>query len=93
MSAMRAPSHEHGYERAVMNVRPINATAVALALVAGASLVGCGQKGALYLPEATGEVITRPMQTSEANSAPSPDSPSSEQKKPAASPAQPPATP
>jgi predicted small lipoprotein YifL len=26
-------------------------------------LAGCGQKGALYLPESGGEVITRPMQT------------------------------
>jgi predicted small lipoprotein YifL len=27
------------------------------------ALAGCGQKGALYLPESGGEVITRPMQT------------------------------
>jgi predicted small lipoprotein YifL len=27
------------------------------------ALAGCGQKGALYLPESGGEVITRTMQT------------------------------
>ncbi len=27
-------------------------------------IAGCGQKGALYLPEAAGEVVTRPAQTS-----------------------------
>ena len=26
-------------------------------------LAGCGQKGPLYLPETTGEVVTRPTQT------------------------------
>jgi len=26
-------------------------------------LAGCGQKGPLYLPEQTGEVVTRPAQT------------------------------
>jgi predicted small lipoprotein YifL len=26
-------------------------------------LAGCGQKGPLYLPETTGEVVTRPAQT------------------------------
>jgi predicted small lipoprotein YifL len=35
---------------------------VAWALVALA-LAGCGQKGPLYLPDAGGEVITRPTQT------------------------------
>lgn len=35
------------------------------ALLAGFLVAGCGQKGALYLPEATGEVITRPAPTSE----------------------------
>jgi len=28
-----------------------------------ALLAGCGQKGPLYLPERTGEVVTRPAQT------------------------------
>jgi predicted small lipoprotein YifL len=37
----------------------VAAVAAALALAA----TGCGQKGALYLPERGGEVITRPMQT------------------------------
>jgi predicted small lipoprotein YifL len=32
-------------------------------VLAGMLITGCGQKGALYLPEATGEVITRPTQT------------------------------
>lgn len=34
------------------------------------ALAGCGQKGPLYLPEKTGEVVTRPTQTP----APAPDS-------------------
>jgi predicted small lipoprotein YifL len=38
------------------------------ALLAGAALAalllgGCGQKGPLYLPDQTGEVVTRPTQT------------------------------
>lgn len=35
------------------------AGSILLALV----LAGCGQKGPLYLPETTGEVVTRPTQT------------------------------
>lgn len=40
--------------------------ATVLALAAGlcATLAGCGQKGPLYLPERTGEVVTRPTQSS-----------------------------
>lgn len=34
------------------------------------ALAGCGQKGPLYLPEKTGEIVTRPTQTPPA--APSP---------------------
>jgi predicted small lipoprotein YifL len=33
------------------------------AILAVLVAAGCGQKGALYLPEATGEVVTRPTQT------------------------------
>jgi predicted small lipoprotein YifL len=43
---------------------------IALALL----LAGCGQKGPLYLPESTGEVVTRPAQTppeTESTTAPS----------------------
>lgn len=36
---------------------------VAAALPLSLSLAGCGQKGALYLPDAGGEVVTRPTQT------------------------------
>jgi predicted small lipoprotein YifL len=32
----------------------------ALVIAAGAVLAACGQKGPLYLPDATGEVVTRP---------------------------------
>lgn len=39
------------------------AIAVVLGVMIGAIVAGCGQKGALYLPESSGEVITRPMQT------------------------------
>ena len=35
------------------------------------ALAGCGQKGPLYLPEKTGEIVTRPAQTP----APAPASP------------------
>lgn len=66
-----------------MIMRRVASIAAAFAGTAAMLLSGCGQKGALYLPEATSEVITRPMQTPEANSAPSPDSPTPEQKKPA----------
>ena len=65
--------------------------ALALVASAGAMLAGCGQKGALYLPEATGEVITRPMQTPEEPAGEAPPTP--QQKKPASPPAEPPVTP
>jgi predicted small lipoprotein YifL len=39
------------------------ATMRGAALLTGLLIAGCGQKGALYLPEATGEVITRPAPT------------------------------
>lgn len=40
-------------------------SAVVATLVAALALAatGCGQKGALYLPDRGGEVVTRPMQT------------------------------
>jgi predicted small lipoprotein YifL len=34
-----------------------------LCVAVAASLVACGQKGPLYLPEQTGEIVTRPTQT------------------------------
>lgn len=37
--------------------------AFAAAILAVLCLAGCGQKGALYLPEAASEVVTRPTQT------------------------------
>ena len=58
-----------------MNSRTINVATVTLAALASALLAGCGQKGALYLPESTGEVITRPMQTAEPASTPAPSPP------------------
>jgi predicted small lipoprotein YifL len=36
---------------------------MALLACAVAALAGCGQKGPLYLPEQTGEIVTRPAQT------------------------------
>jgi predicted small lipoprotein YifL len=50
----------------------LSALIAALALAA----TGCGQKGALYLPERGGEVITRPMQTpAESPAAEAPEQP------------------
>jgi predicted small lipoprotein YifL len=40
-----------------------SACVAALVAALTVALTGCGQKGALYLPERGGEVITRPMQT------------------------------
>jgi predicted small lipoprotein YifL len=37
-------------------------------------LAGCGQKGPLYLPDKTGEIVTRPAQTPAETTA-APDSP------------------
>jgi predicted small lipoprotein YifL len=37
---------------------------LALGVALASALVACGQKGPLYLPEKTGEVVTRPTQTS-----------------------------
>jgi predicted small lipoprotein YifL len=76
-----------------------------LAAAASALLAGCGQKGALYLPEASGEVITRPTQTPEPaatpaspSDTPAPTPPAtqpspSETKKTETAPATPPASP
>ena len=41
---------------------------------AAALLCGCGQKGPLYLPEKTVEVVTRPAPASPAQQSSSPDS-------------------
>jgi predicted small lipoprotein YifL len=50
----------------------LSALAAALAL----SATGCGQKGALYLPDRGGEVVTRPMQTpAESPAAEAPEQP------------------
>lgn len=43
-----------------MNARRTSNVALMLAALA---VAGCGQKGALYLPEVTGEIVTRPTQT------------------------------
>ncbi len=49
-------------------------TAGCVSIVAG----GCGQRGALYLPEASSEVVTRPTQTpSSAPSQPTQTTPNS----------------
>lgn len=37
--------------------------AFAIATALATALVACGQKGPLYLPEKTGEIVTRPTQT------------------------------
>lgn len=51
-------------------------------VAAAVALTGCGQKGPLYLPEKTGEIVTRPTQTpapapapAEGESTGAPDSP------------------
>ena len=61
----------------------ITALAIATLAIAALSLAGCGQKGALYLPDAGGEIITRPTQTPAGAATPAPE--------PAATPATPPA--
>ena len=83
--------------RAALGIGPLRVAVVTLAASACAVLAGCGQKGALYLPEAGGEVITRPTQTPEAPATPEPppatQTSPSETKKPATVPATPPGTP
>ena len=79
-----------------MTARRITTSACMLVMAACTVLAGCGQKGALYLPDASGEVVTRPMQTPEATPTPTDGEATpapSEPKKPAAPPAIPPATP
>ncbi len=85
---------------AALGIGPLRVAIVTLAALACATLAGCGQKGALYLPEASGEVITRPTQTPEPSATPVPasappaaDAPPSDNRKPATAPATPPATP
>jgi predicted small lipoprotein YifL len=41
----------------------VSAWRVALFCLSLAALEGCGKKGPLYLPDATGEVVTRPAAT------------------------------
>lgn len=53
--------------------RIIGPFTVALAV---ALLTGCGQKGPLYLPEGTGEVVTRPTQTPATTAPPATTTPS-----------------
>src|SRR6185436_14799177 len=48
----------------------VKSVRLSLAIALVAALAGCGQKGPLYLPEKTGEIVTRPTQTPPA--APSP---------------------
>jgi predicted small lipoprotein YifL len=54
------------------------------AALAALLLAGCGQKGPLYLPDQTGEVVTRPTQTPEAPPAeqPPPKDKDSDEEKP-----------
>jgi predicted small lipoprotein YifL len=40
-----------------------SACVAALVATLAVALTGCGQKGALYLPDRGGEVVTRPQQT------------------------------
>lgn len=61
-----------------MRPRSMAQRAALSALIAALALAatGCGQKGALYLPERGGEVITRPMQTpAESPAAEAPEQP------------------
>jgi predicted small lipoprotein YifL len=44
----------------------------ALAALAALALAGCGQTGPLYLPDAGGEVVTRPAPTPAPAPAPAP---------------------
>jgi predicted small lipoprotein YifL len=41
-----------------------------LVLLLAVLAAGCGQKGALYLPDAGGEVVTRPMEPAPAQTPP-----------------------
>jgi predicted small lipoprotein YifL len=60
-------------------LRAASALLTLLLLVgAGAALAGCGQKGALYLPDSAGEVVTRPTQTQPAAEPPATASPAPE---------------
>ena len=61
---------------------------VALACLLSA-LAGCGKKGPLYLPDETGEVVTRPSETPASENTEAPNSPKtidSEPKPPAPAP-------
>ena len=50
-------------------------TALTMLVATLSALSSCGQKGPLYLPQAGGEVITRPTQTPTATQSPTPDAP------------------
>jgi predicted small lipoprotein YifL len=70
-------------------MRGIRIASICLLAAAVAGLGGCGQKGALYLPEAGGEVITTtapPAATPESET-PTPDP--SDSKRPQSTPAKP----
>ena len=41
----------------------MNVNRIMLCVAVAATLAACGQKGPLYLPEQTGEIVTRPTQT------------------------------
>jgi predicted small lipoprotein YifL len=58
---------------------------IALLCVAMTALLGCGKKGPLYLPDAAGEVVTRPAETPPASdSTQAPNSPQTTDSQPAA---------
>lgn len=66
---MRGPAQQRATRR-------VSRSSAALLLAVGAlSVAACGQKGALYLPDSGGEVITRPMQSP--SDAPAVDAPES----------------
>jgi predicted small lipoprotein YifL len=68
-----------------MNHHPLSGFRVALLCLAVAAMLGCGKKGPLYLPDATGEVVTRPAQTPPASErTEAPNSPQTVDSQPAA---------
>jgi predicted small lipoprotein YifL len=83
-----------------MRLPSLRQRAVLSTLVAALALAatGCGQKGALYLPDRGGEVVTRPMQTPDQDptaEAPATDSPAApdDESEPGASAPKPPTEP
>jgi predicted small lipoprotein YifL len=60
---------------------------IGVAAALGLALLGCGQKGPLYLPDDVGEVVTRPMSAPGAAPAPVPAGTSDDAATPPAAPA------